>query len=106
MRFGQPIKSDQKDIEVSRFLSVTSQDRSVSTGMPKSRTDLNGEPAPAGCANGNREASLFDAARTGCGNSFDQLTTRCRAYLLHIANQELSTDLQAKVGASDLVQET
>lgn len=34
------------------------------------------------------------------------LTEQCQAYLLHVAKRELSDDLRAKVGASDLVQES
>ncbi len=57
-------------------------------------------------ANTLRVAAMLDAARAGCDHSFDQLAEQCRAYLLHMANRELGEDLRAKVGASDLVQET
>jgi RNA polymerase sigma-70 factor (ECF subfamily) len=49
---------------------------------------------------------MIDWARGGCRESFGQLAERCRAYLLHVANRELGDDLQAKIGGSDLVQET
>jgi len=45
-------------------------------------------------------------ARAGSSESLGQLAERCRRYLLLIANQEQSSDLQGKQGASDLVQET
>ena len=51
-------------------------------------------------------AQVIDAARGGSRTAFGQLAERCRAYLLHVANQELGDDLRAKLGASDLVQET
>jgi RNA polymerase sigma-70 factor (ECF subfamily) len=46
------------------------------------------------------------AARGGCKESLGQLTEACRTYLLLVANQELEPELQAKGGASDLVQDT
>lgn len=54
----------------------------------------------------NPVMAALDAARAGCAPSFDQVTERCRAYLLHVAARELGEDLRGKVGASDLVQET
>jgi RNA polymerase sigma-70 factor (ECF subfamily) len=46
------------------------------------------------------------AARAGSKDALGQALEACRGYLLLIANQELAPDLQAKGGASDLVQET
>jgi RNA polymerase sigma-70 factor (ECF subfamily) len=46
------------------------------------------------------------AARAGSREALGQVLEACRAYLLRIANEGLSDDLQAKGGASDLVQET
>jgi RNA polymerase sigma-70 factor (ECF subfamily) len=46
------------------------------------------------------------AARRGCTASLGRLLEGCRQYLLLVANRELATDLRAKGGASDLVQET
>jgi RNA polymerase sigma-70 factor (ECF subfamily) len=46
------------------------------------------------------------AARGGSGKARGELFEACRAYLLLIANRELDSDLRAKGGASDLVQET
>jgi RNA polymerase sigma-70 factor (ECF subfamily) len=46
------------------------------------------------------------AARAGSREALGQALEACRAYLLHIANDGLDEDLQAKGGASDLVQET
>jgi RNA polymerase sigma-70 factor, ECF subfamily len=46
------------------------------------------------------------AACQGCQQSQSELLAVCRDYLLLVANQALPNDLRAKVGASDLVQET
>jgi RNA polymerase sigma-70 factor (ECF subfamily) len=46
------------------------------------------------------------AARSGSAEAMGQVLDACRGYLLTIAAQELDPQLQAKGGASDLVQET
>jgi RNA polymerase sigma-70 factor (ECF subfamily) len=46
------------------------------------------------------------AARGGSAEALGQALEACRAYLLLVANRELEPELQAKAGASDLVQET
>jgi RNA polymerase sigma-70 factor (ECF subfamily) len=46
------------------------------------------------------------AARQGSEEALGHVLERCRPYLLRMANQELASDLRAKQGASDLVQET
>jgi RNA polymerase sigma-70 factor (ECF subfamily) len=46
------------------------------------------------------------AARAGSRDALGQLLEACRAYLLRIANEGVAADVQAKGGASDLVQET
>jgi RNA polymerase sigma-70 factor (ECF subfamily) len=51
-------------------------------------------------------ASLLNAARTGSQEALGQLLESCRGYLLMVATGELDSDLQAKEGASDRVQET
>ncbi len=51
-------------------------------------------------------ADHLPAARAGSREALGQLLEACRAYLLSIANQGLDADLQAKGGASDLVQDT
>ena len=66
--------------------------------------DLTGTPGGARQPNG--VAQEIEAAQGGCGESYGQLAERCRAYLLHVATRELGDDLRAKIGASDLVQET
>jgi RNA polymerase sigma-70 factor (ECF subfamily) len=48
----------------------------------------------------------IDAARQGSPEALGQLLEACRPYLLLVGNRTLSIELQAKVGASDLVQET
>src|SRR4051812_46159075 len=45
-------------------------------------------------------------ARAGSHEALGQLLDGCRGYLLRIARDELDPRLQAKGGASDLVQET
>jgi RNA polymerase sigma-70 factor (ECF subfamily) len=51
-------------------------------------------------------AQWFPAARAGSSEALGQVLEACRGYLLLIAQQELDTALQAKGGASDLVQQT
>jgi RNA polymerase sigma-70 factor, ECF subfamily len=46
------------------------------------------------------------AARAGSREALGRLLEYCRPYLLLIANAELNEDMRAKIGASDLVQET
>lgn len=58
-------------------------------------------------AEANESADRWlDAARAGSLDALGQALEACRGYLLLIARQELATELQAKGGASDLVQET
>jgi RNA polymerase sigma-70 factor (ECF subfamily) len=45
-------------------------------------------------------------ARSGSAEALGKILDACRGYLLTIASQELDPELQAKGGASDLVQET
>lgn len=49
---------------------------------------------------------LIEAARGGDRHALAELVDSCRDYLLLVANQDLHDDLRAKLGASDLVQET
>jgi RNA polymerase sigma-70 factor (ECF subfamily) len=51
-------------------------------------------------------AQWLPAARAGSPEALGQALQACRDYLLQIAQRELGPDLQAKGGASDLVQET
>lgn len=46
------------------------------------------------------------AARQGTPDSLAWLLERCRPYLLRAANEQLDADLRAKLGASDLVQQS
>jgi RNA polymerase sigma-70 factor (ECF subfamily) len=48
----------------------------------------------------------LSAARQGSRDALGSLLEACRRYLLSVAHQEMNCDLQAKGGASDLVQET
>jgi RNA polymerase sigma-70 factor (ECF subfamily) len=51
-------------------------------------------------------ARWLAAAHAGCRDALGQALDACRNYLLRIAEGELDSALQAKGGASDLVQET
>jgi RNA polymerase sigma-70 factor (ECF subfamily) len=48
----------------------------------------------------------IEAARHGSAAALGQVLETCRRYLLAVANQELDPDLRAKIGPSDVVQET
>jgi RNA polymerase sigma-70 factor (ECF subfamily) len=51
-------------------------------------------------------ADLLAQARAGSPAALGRLLEHCRPYLLLVANQEAPTDLQGKIGPSDLVQES
>ena len=51
-------------------------------------------------------AEHLPAARAGSREALGQVLEACRPYLLRIANEGVAVDVQAKGGASDLVQET
>src|SRR5215472_15056087 len=51
-------------------------------------------------------AQLLAEARDGSREALGQALQACRDYLLLVANKELDPALQAKGGASDLVQQT
>lgn len=57
----------------------------------------------AECADASQ---YFPAARAGSSEALGQALEMCRNYLLLVAREHLDADLQAKGGASDLVQET
>jgi len=50
--------------------------------------------------------SQIEAAREGSAAALGQVLETCRRYLLSVANQELEPELRAKVGPSDVVQES
>lgn len=54
----------------------------------------------------NETAQWLSAARAGSPEALGRALEACRGYLLLIAQRELGEDLQAKAGASDLVQQT
>ncbi|HEY6565797.1 MAG TPA: sigma-70 family RNA polymerase sigma factor [Pirellulaceae bacterium] len=54
----------------------------------------------------SRFGQLLNAARQGDAAAQGTLMHECRDYLLLIANQDLDQELQAKLGASDFVQQT
>lgn len=49
---------------------------------------------------------LLAAARAGSNEALGRLLECCRDYLLHMANQELDSDLRTKESPSDMVQQT
>ncbi len=53
-----------------------------------------------------RLAALLRAWQAGSEEALGELLISCERYLLLLANQQLEPELQAKGGASDLVQET
>jgi RNA polymerase sigma-70 factor, ECF subfamily len=63
------------------------------------------DPA-SGDGSPRRFAELMAAARSGDDAALSALVGECRDYLLLIANKGLDQGLQAKLGASDHVQET
>lgn len=50
--------------------------------------------------------ALITAARRGAPDAIGQLFESARGHLLHCADRELPADLRAKIGPSDVVQET
>ncbi len=55
---------------------------------------------------GRRFSGLIELALGGCSESAGALFNQCRGYLLVIANQRLDDQLRAKLGGSDVVQQT
>lgn len=53
-----------------------------------------------------RATLTLGKARAGCAEALGEALEACRGYLLAIAQRELDAELRAKVGASDLVQQT
>ncbi len=49
---------------------------------------------------------LVEAARSGCEDSLGEIIIRLREYLLLVANGQIRGSLQAKFGASDIVQKS
>lgn len=54
----------------------------------------------------DNESERIRAARGGCSTALGELLESCRYYLLAVGNEELDPGLAAKVGVSDLVQDT
>ena len=55
---------------------------------------------------GEELVALIAAAKSGDESALDTLIGSCRGYLLSLAQQEMGCDIQAKLGSSDVVQET
>jgi RNA polymerase sigma-70 factor (ECF subfamily) len=53
-----------------------------------------------------RVEDWIQEARDGSTTALGSMIEHCRQYLLAVANQELPAELRAKLGASDLVQDT
>src|SRR5262249_28239413 len=51
-------------------------------------------------------SNWLKSARSGSTNGLGQVLESCRQYLLLVANKELDPDLRAKVGPSDVVQDS
>jgi len=64
------------------------------------------QPSPSPQESPDPVTQSLAAARTGSPEALGHVLEFCRRYLLDIANSELAQPLQAKAGASDLVQET
>ena len=60
----------------------------------------------AGPEQSRQTSQLIQSTRAGSADALGRLLEGCRAYLLLVANRHLGPDLQAKGGASDLVQVT
>ena len=56
--------------------------------------------------NGSERVRLLELAQSGSSEALGRLLEKCRQYLLLVANRELDADIKAKVGPSDLVQES
>lgn len=63
-------------------------------------------PAPTGAPTPTSVAEWIEAARAGSQLALGELLQTCRQYLLLVAHSQMKGPLQAKAGASDLVQET
>lgn len=77
---------------------------------PSGGSDLMGEntggDAPHKDHSAGDFATMIAAARAGNLDALEQLLGGCRDYLMLIANERLDNGLQAKLGASDHVQQT
>lgn len=67
---------------------------------------MSNEPQRISACDPQEIRALIREARAGSGAALGQLIDAYRSYLLSIAAQELSPAIRAKIGASDLVQET
>jgi RNA polymerase sigma-70 factor, ECF subfamily len=65
-----------------------------------------GSGPPNGGVSRERFSATIEAAHAGSKSSLGRLLESCRNYLLLVANRELGPGIHAKIGASDLVQET
>ncbi len=63
-------------------------------------------PEPSPSDRSDSVGSWLTEARAGSPDALGKLLEACRLYLLQVANGEMESRLQTKVGASDLVQET
>jgi RNA polymerase sigma-70 factor, ECF subfamily len=71
--------------------------------------DLRGSGAVSGCTKPGRTWLIdecIEGARHGSSEAIGRLFELCRDYLIVIAREEMDSDLRAKAGASDIVQDT
>lgn len=69
----------------------------------------NAERTEVACADGTEtivKSQVLDAAKAGSSEALGKLLEECQNYLLLVAHREIGSDLRAKAGASDIVQET
>lgn len=92
--------------EASTPAAAASSD-AASAGPSCDRTE-NSLPAhrEGATADNDNLAERLSIARSGSVAALGEVFESCRNYLLLVANHKLGDDLQAKIGASDVVQET
>lgn len=61
----------------------------------------NGSPKPP-----SLDSGIFRQARSGTPEAINELLESCRTYLTYVASERLDPELRARLGPSDLVQET
>ena len=91
------------NLTLSQFFRVPIGRARVSRVMQEDRRE-NDQALPL--TDGQHFCELLTRAKSGSAEALGQLVEVNQNYLLLIANQEVDSNLQAKLGASDVVQET
>jgi len=78
----------------------------AAAAYPSLHTPPHSASGDSTAANAESIAARIAHAQAGSTAALGELLESCRNYLLLVANRELGDDLQAKLGASDVVQET